>query len=34
MASWLIIIFGYFVIALAIFNIVTVGSGAHPLILN
>ena len=31
MASWLMIIFGYVIIALAVFNIVTVGSGSHSL---
>jgi hypothetical protein len=31
MASWLIIIFGYIVIAVAVFNIVTVGSGSQAL---
>lgn len=31
MASWLIIIFGYVVIAVAVFNIVIVGSGPHAL---
>jgi hypothetical protein len=31
MAAWLIILFGYFIIALAVFNFVIVGSGNHPL---
>jgi hypothetical protein len=31
MASWLMIIFGYVIIAVAVFNIVIVGSGSHSL---
>jgi len=31
MASWIMILFGYVVIAVAVFNIVNVGSGSHPL---
>lgn len=34
MSSWFIIIFGYVIIAVAVFNIVTIGSGLHPLFFN
>jgi len=31
MSSWFIIIFGYVIIAVAVFNIATIGTGSHPL---
>lgn len=34
MASWIIIIFAYVVIAVAFFDIITSGSGNHPLFWN